>query len=72
VTEQLGFNEVELAIHQNDLVIRPVNSACAGWHESSIRMHEAGDDTLLDGDTQKVPSWDGEEWVVFSAEGTAL
>jgi antitoxin MazE len=63
VIEQFGFkDEVELAIHQNELVIRPANTARAGCHEAFARMHESGDDTLLDSDKQTEPSWDEEEW----------
>ena len=52
--------EVELEIHDNELVIRASHSPRKGWSEKFAAMASRGDDTLLDAE---VPSkWDEEEW----------
>ena len=63
VIEQCGLGgEVEMVVHNNELVIR--SSACAreGWSAAFARMSELGDDELLDRVAETSSAWDEEEW----------
>jgi len=61
--DQLGLNEeVELAVQQNQLVIRPVQRPRHGWDEQLSLMAERGDDRLLDAEAVSLTQWDGDEW----------
>ena len=61
--DQLGFGpEVEIAIEQNHLVIRPLQHPRHGWEEQFRAMAAAGDDHLIDGDIISLSSWDDQEW----------
>jgi antitoxin MazE len=61
--DQLGLGpEVEIAIEQNHLVIRPLQHLRHGWEEQFRAMAAAGDDHLIDGDIVSLSSWDDEEW----------
>ena len=60
--EQLGLGpEVEIAVQQNQLLIRSAQHPRAGWAEQFQTMAEQGDDKLLDGDLS-TSSWDDTEW----------
>ena len=52
---------VELEVQDDHLVIRPSNKPRQGWEDAFRRMHQQGDDRLLD---QKSPAtkWDRTEW----------
>ena len=61
--DQLGLNEeVELAVQDNQLVIRPVQRPRAGWDEQFKQMAERGDDRLLDAEALSLTRWDADEW----------
>jgi antitoxin MazE len=61
--DQLGFgSEVEIAVQQHALVIRPLQHPRHGWEEQFRIMAERGDDQLLDGDIVSLTTWDDEEW----------
>ncbi len=61
--DQLGLNEeVELAVQQNQLVIRPVQRPRHGWDEQLKLMAERGDDRLLDAEAVSLTQWDVDEW----------
>jgi antitoxin MazE len=61
--EQLSFgNEVELAIEQDQLVIRPSHHPRENWDEQFRAMSENGDDQLLDVTAANLTEWDNEEW----------
>jgi len=61
--DQLGFgSEVEIAVQQHTLVIRPLQHPRDGWEEQFRLMAEHGDDQLLDGDIVSLTTWDDEEW----------
>jgi antitoxin MazE len=61
--DQLGLNEeVELAVQQNQLVIRPVQRPRHGWDEQLKLMAERGDDRLLDAEAVSLTQWDADEW----------
>jgi len=61
--EQLGFgNEIEIAVQDNQLVLRPVKRSRQGWAEQFRLMAERGDDQLVDGDGVALSSWDDTEW----------
>jgi len=58
---ELG-TEVELAIRQNQLVIRPSQYPRQGWEEQFRKMAERRDDRLLDKDAVSLTQWDVDEW----------
>jgi antitoxin MazE len=59
--EQLNFgDEVELAIQQDSLVVRPAHSPREGWSAAFQEMAEQHDDVLLD--QPQATDWDREEW----------
>ena len=61
--EQVEFGEsVELALQDDQIVIRPAFRVRHGWDEAFRAMAEAGDDGLLDGDELLPTEWDEEEW----------
>jgi antitoxin MazE len=61
--DQLGLNEeVELAVQQNQLVIRPVRRPRHDWDEQLKLMAERGDDRLLDTEAVCLTQWDTDEW----------
>lgn len=61
--DQLGFGaEVELTIEKDRLVVRSVAHPRLGWEDQFRTMAALGDDTLLDGDSVGLSSWDEEEW----------
>jgi len=63
ILEQLGLGEeVELSVHDDQLVIRPGRNPRAGWEEQFSLMAQRGDDRLLDQDAVSTTEWDAEEW----------
>jgi antitoxin MazE len=61
--DQLGFSvDVEIAVEQNNLVIRPLRHPRQGWEAEFRTMAEQGDDQLVDGDSVALSTWDEEEW----------
>ncbi len=59
--EQCGLHsEVELAVKDGCLMIRPTSRPREGWEEACIEMAENGDDKLLDGTV--ATDWDQSEW----------
>jgi len=54
--------EVELTVEQDQLIVRPVRHARAGWDERFGAMAAAGDDRLLDAGSLGLTQWDAEEW----------
>jgi len=59
--KQCNFqNEVELEIHDNELVIRSPHSPRKSWAEKFAAMAAKGDDKLLDAETKT--KWDEKEW----------
>ena len=63
VFEQCGFeDEVEMEVHNHELVIRSAHQPREGWDESFRTMAKRGDDTLLDRVAESGPTWDKEEW----------
>jgi len=59
--EQLGLGEeVELAVEQDELVIRRAHRPREGWEDAFRSMAKQREDRLLD---EPVPTrWDREEW----------
>ena len=59
--EEAGLiGEVEIAVEDDALVIRPIKHPRQGWAEAAREMAARGDDELLD---PYVPTqWDLEEW----------
>ena len=55
-------DEVELEVQNDHLVIRPVVKPRSGWEDAFRRMHERGDDALLDEGLLPATQWDKTEW----------
>jgi antitoxin MazE len=63
VIEQCGFgDEVEMEVHRHELVIRSTSRPREGWASAFERMHEHGDDELLQRVAEPGPTWDEEQW----------
>jgi antitoxin MazE len=63
VIEQAGLgDEVELDVRGNQVVIRAKLDPREGWEEACRRMHECGDDELIDGPLPSLTKFDDEEW----------
>jgi len=59
--EQAGIGtEVEIAVEQDQLVVRSTSSPRHGWDAQFRAMAEHGDDRLLD--TPVLTEWDSSEW----------
>lgn len=60
IIEQCGFeNEVEIEVHNNEVIIRPIRRPRHGWEEAFKTMAEKGDDHLIEFPDSY---WDEEEW----------
>lgn len=61
VIEEVGLEgELELQVRGATVVISAPKSPRSGWAEAARRMHEAGEDRLLDKETPT--RFDREEW----------
>jgi antitoxin MazE len=60
--EESGISgEVEIEVHDRQIIIRSAERPRQGWEQALRSMAEAGDDALLD-DLPALSSWDDEEW----------
>jgi len=60
IIEQCGFEtEVELEVHDQEVVIRPIKNPRCGWERAFKTMAVNGDDKIIE--TPK-SDWDEEEW----------
>ena len=55
-------DEAELETRKDDLVIHPLNNPREGWETAFKEMKRAGDDRLLDADSETLSEWDEKEW----------
>ncbi len=63
ILEQLGLGEeVELSVHENQLVIRPGRKAREDWEKQFEQMARRGDDRLLGEQAVSTSEWDVDEW----------
>jgi len=63
IIEQCGLvNEVELEVHDHELIIRPLTHPRRNWENAFMAMAANGDDKLLDSATITTSSWDEDEW----------
>lgn len=64
ILDQCGLkDDIELDVKRGHLIIRPAHKTREGWAEAFCRMHEAGDDQLLDeADAHAQTEWDRTEW----------
>ncbi len=63
VFEQCGFGkEVELQVHNQELIIRSAHRAREGWDQAFATMAQHGDDELVDRVAESASTWDEEEW----------
>jgi antitoxin MazE len=63
ILEQTGImDDVELEVEKNQIIIRPVKNARAGWDKAFKIMGEKGDDKLLIDEKGISNSWDEQEW----------
>ena len=53
-------DSVEIEMHENSLVLKPVHKPREGWEDAFRQMHENGDDRLLIPDIFDDETW--EEW----------
>jgi antitoxin MazE len=61
--EQSGLGEeVELEVHDAQIVIRPAERPRQEWEEAFRSMAEHADDQLLDEDVTGQSRWDEDEW----------
>jgi antitoxin MazE len=61
--EQSGLGEeVELEVHDAQIVIRSAKPPRQGWDEAFCTMAEQADDRLLDEDVSAQTAWDTTEW----------
>ena len=61
--DQLSLEgDLDIAINGDSLVVRPAHQPRAGWAEAARKMHETGDDVLLDGDELILTAVEDEEW----------
>jgi antitoxin MazE len=61
VLEQVGIgDEVDLSVEDGRLVVRPVGRPRAGWAEAAAAMAAAGEDGLLDPETET--EFDRTDW----------
>jgi antitoxin MazE len=56
------FEEVELEVQNNEIVIRSARRPRKGWDEAFRQMAARGDDRLLDAGATHQSSWDQAEW----------
>ena len=54
--------EVELALQQNRIVIRPAYRTRHSWEQAFRAMAEQGDDRMFEGDVLLPTVWDEGEW----------
>ena len=60
ILKQCGFNgEVELEVHNNELIIKSTKHSRQNWEKAFKAMAENGDDQLIEFVENK---WDEEEW----------
>ena len=60
ILEQCGFtHEVELEVHENELIIRPVSHPRQNWDKAFKAMARNGDDKLIE---TPESSWGRDEW----------
>ncbi len=63
IVNQVGLkDEVEILVHENQLVIRSAQNPRQGWAEQFKLMAENGDDKLLDEEVTNLTEWDKTEW----------
>lgn len=55
-------DEVEMEVRDGHLEVRPVTKPRSGWDDTFRRMHEQGDDVLLDEGLLLASQWDKAEW----------
>jgi antitoxin MazE len=55
-------DEVELEVRDDHLEVRPATKPRSGWAEAFRRMHEQGDDALLDKESSLPTRWERTEW----------
>jgi len=66
VLEQAGIQkdtDLDLKVEGDKIVIRPFRRPRQGWVEAFKKMHEKGDDRLLDSEIElSSSSWDQDNW----------
>lgn len=60
ILKQCGFNhEVELEVHDNELIIKPASHPRQNWEKAFKAMAQKTDDNLIEFPESK---WDEEDW----------
>ena len=61
--EESGLSgEVDMSVHDGNLVIAPAERPRQGWADAFRQMALHGDDALLDGDLATTGSFEEESW----------
>lgn len=61
--EQCGLRDaVELEARRGHMVVRPAVRPRSGWDDAFCRMHEHGDDVLVDQASLSATEFDTKEW----------
>lgn len=62
ILEQTGItDDVEIEVHNNQIIIRPVKNVRDRWDDAFKKMGQSGDDELIINDNIS-HSWDDDEW----------
>lgn len=60
IIKQCGFNkEVELEVHDNELIIKPATHSRQDWGKAFMTMAQNGDDKFVE---TPETNWSEEEW----------
>lgn len=61
IIAQAGLTkDLELEVRDGGILLSPIRTTRSGWDAAFARMHDAGDDALLDRPTST--KWDDDEW----------
>ena len=52
----------EVEVRDDHLAVRPATKPRSGWADAFRRMHEQGDDSLLDEESSSPIRWEKTEW----------
>jgi antitoxin MazE len=63
ILEQSGITEdVDIAVENNQIIIRPLLKPRTGWDKAFRKMAENGDDMFIGADEPISHPWDETEW----------
>ncbi len=63
ILKQCGFeNEVELEVHERELIIKTAHQPRQNWDNDFARMSQNKDDDLIMSIAEPTSEWDEQEW----------